>query len=80
MSPLFKTRVVWHTRYVPNDGRLNDILAVLVNRLQHIRRLGLLLGLDRRVEVDTDLLGLEVYGPKGFKKQGDDAVCVTFTY
>ena len=64
----------------PDNRRLDDVLAVFVDGLQHVGRLRLLLCLDRRVEVDTDLRGLEVYGPKGFKKQGDDAVCVTFTY
>ena len=45
----------------PDDSRLDDVLAVLVNRLEHVRRLRLLLGLDRCVQVDADLLRLEVY-------------------
>ena len=40
----------------PDDGRLDDVLAVLINGLEHVGRLGLLLGLDRHVQVDTDLL------------------------
>ena len=48
-------------RHVPDDRRLDDVLAVLVDRLEHVCRLGLLLGLDRHVEVDTDLLRLEAY-------------------
>ena len=55
-------------RYVPDDRRLNDVLAVLVDRLEHVCRLGLLLGLDRRVQVDTDLLGLEVYHPYQYRR------------
>ena len=48
-------------RSVPDDGGLDDILAVLVDRLEYIRRLRLLLGLDRRVQVDTDFLRLEAW-------------------
>lgn len=52
-------KIIWN---VPNNRRLDDVFTVLVNRLQDIRRLRLLLRLERRVEVDTDLLGLEVCG------------------
>lgn len=41
---------------LPDDGRLDDVLAVLINCLEHVGRLGLLLGLDRHVQVDTNLL------------------------
>jgi hypothetical protein len=38
-----------------NNGRLDDVFAVLVNSLQHIHSLSLDLGLDGQIEINTDL-------------------------
>ena len=46
--------------YIPNDGRLDNVLPVLVDGLPDVSRFRLLLGFDGRVQVDTDLLRLEV--------------------
>ena len=44
----------------PNNRRPVDGFTILVNSLQDVGRLRLLLGFERRVQVDLDLLGLEV--------------------
>ena len=46
---------------VPDNRRLNSELAILVDTLEHLGRLGLLGSLDRLVQVDPDFLVLEVY-------------------
>ena len=45
----------------PNDRGLYDVFSVLVHRLEHVRRFSLDFGLDRKIQVDADLLRLEVY-------------------
>jgi hypothetical protein len=51
-----KGRELHNCRYIPNDGRLNNVFTILVNCFQDIGRLGLDFGLDRQVQIDTDLL------------------------
>lgn len=45
---------------VPDDRCLQGVFTIFVDGLEDIRRFRLLLGLQRGVEVDTDLLRLEV--------------------
>jgi hypothetical protein len=41
---------------VPDNGRLDNVFAILIDRLQDIARLGLDLGLYRLIQVHADLL------------------------
>lgn len=45
----------------PNDRGLYDVFSVLIHRLEHIRCFCFDFGLDRKIQVDANLLRLEVY-------------------
>ena len=47
-------------RDIPDDRCLQSVFTILVDSLEDVGRFGLLLSLQRGVEVDTDLLRLEV--------------------
>jgi hypothetical protein len=45
--------------YSPDNRSLNHIFTILINSFKHIARLSLNFGLNRQVEINTDLLGFK---------------------